>query len=250
MKRLLYIAILFCCQQSAYSQNLNFYGILPSYSQTGLISRKLDYNFFVSATYSTFETNFGGLNYPSRFLQVYAQPSIIYKYSPDLNFALSLTYNYQRGNPLSMYFNEFRPWQQVVFSHRLFKFKGRFSHRLRFEQRLIKNTGDIRRMTTRLRYQIGYMIPLQGKTLDAHELYINMYNEFYFSLSNPEARPRNAFFSENWTYIGIGLNTGKWGRIEIGPLYQGAYRNRQHERRNLSMLQILWVTNFNPPKKK
>jgi hypothetical protein len=237
-------------QQQVSAQNLNFFGFLPSYSQTGLISKKFDYNFFASTTYSAFDMRFGGLDYPAKFLQVYVQPSLIYKHSPNLNFSVSFTYNYQRGNPRALFSSEYRPWQQVVFSHNAFNMKGRVTHRVRFEQRLIKNKGDIRRLTTRLRYQIGYMVPLQGKTLDVHEFYLNMYNEFYFSLSNPEARPRNAFYSENWTYIGIGFNTGKMGRIEVGPLYQGAYRNLQHERRNLSMLQILWVTNFNPPKNK
>ena len=255
MRKIFFSLALLIAQQLAPAQNLNFYGFLPSYSQTGLISKKFDYNFFASTTYSAFDRTFGGLDYPAKFLQVYVQPSLIYKYSPDLNFSVSFTYNYQRNNPLALYFSEYRPWQQVVYSHNLFKLKGRISHRVRFEQRLIKNQNDIRRMTTRLRYQIGYMVPLQGKSLDAHEFYLNMYNEFYFSLSNPPApRLRSAFYSENWTYIGIGFNTGKMGRIEVGPLYQGAYRNprvgHQHNRRNLSMLQILWVTNFNPPKKK
>jgi hypothetical protein len=255
MKKIFLALALLAVQQMASAQNLNFYGFLPSYSQTGLISKKFDYNFFVSTTYSAFDMTFAGLDYPPKFLQVYVQPSIIYKHSPDLNFSASFTYNYQRNNPRSLYSSEYRPWQQVVYSHNFFKFKGRLSHRVRFEQRLNKNKGDIRRMTTRLRYQIGYMVPLQGKTLDAHEFYLNMYNEFYFSLSTPPApRLRSAFYSENWTYFGIGYNTGKMGRIEIGPLYQGAYRSPKtghtHNRRNLSTLQVLWVTNFNPPKKK
>jgi hypothetical protein len=256
MRKIFLLLALLAGRQSALTQNLNFYGFLPSYSQTGLISKKFDYNFFASTTYSVFDRTFAGVEYPAKFLQIYVQPSIIYKHSPNLNFSVSFTYNYQRNNPLALYFNEYRPWQQVIYSHNLFKIKGRMAHRIRFEQRLIKTKVDsIRRFTTRLRYQIGYMLPLQGKTLDAHEFYLNMYNEFYFSLSNPPApRLRSAFYSENWTYLGIGYNTGKMGRIEVGPLYQGAYRSpsmgHQHNRRNLSMLQVLWVTNFNPPKKK
>jgi hypothetical protein len=91
---------------------------------------------------------------------------------------------------------------------------------------------------------IGYMVPLQGKTLDEGEFYFNCYNEFYFSLSNPSGRPRNAFYGENWTYGGIGYNFGKLGRLEVGPLYQAAYRDRNQDRRNLAMLQTMWVTNF------
>jgi hypothetical protein len=252
MRKIFLLLALLAAQQQVSAQNLIFFGFLPSYSQTGLISKKFDYNFFASTTYSAFDMHFRGLDYPAKFLQVYVQPSLIYKHSPNLNFSVSFTYNYQRGNPRALYSSEYRPWQQVVYSHNLFNVKGRVTHRVRLEQRMNKPVGDKRRLTMRLRYQIGYMIPLQGKTLDAHEFYLNMYNEFYFSLSNPEAPAplRNAFYGENWTYIGIGYNTGKTGRIEIGPLYQGAYRNPQHERRNLGMLQVLWVTNFNPPKKK
>jgi hypothetical protein len=231
-------------------QDLNFYGFIPCYSQTGLISKKFDYNFFVSVTDDAFKRHFSNsafpyndVVYPAKLLQVYIQPSIIYKYSPNLNFAVSFTYNYQRNNPNVPYFSEYRPWQQAIYSHPLGKV--RLTQRLRFEERLIKNQGDIRRFFTRLRYQIAVNIPLEGKTLDAHEFYFNAYNEFYFTLSNSPQRPRNAFFSEDWLYAGVGYNTGKMGRIEVGPLYQAAYRNRAHERRNLSLLQMMWVTNFN-----
>jgi hypothetical protein len=94
------------------------------------------------------------------------------------------------------------------------------------------------------------MVPLQGRTLDVHEFYFNAYNEFYFTLSNPSARPRNGFYSEDWAYLGIGYNTGKTGRVEVGPLYQTALRNRNRERRNLILFQVLWVTSFNSKFKK
>jgi hypothetical protein len=249
MRKYLIILSLLAVHFSVFSQDLTFYGFLPSYSQTGVISKKFDYNFFASATNSAIPVTYRNIHYPTKLLQVYIQPSIIYKYSPKLNFAASITYNYQRSNPNANYFNEWRGWQQAIYGHNPFKYKGRLSHRLRFEERYIKNMGDIYRLTTRLRYQLGYMVPLQGKTLDAHEFYFNTYHEIYFSLSNPSSRPRNALHSEDWIYGGIGYHTGKMGRVEIGPLFQSNVRDRQHDRRNLALLQILWVTNFNFKKK-
>ena len=250
MKKTVVILILIISSTWLYAQDLTFYGFIPSYSQTGLISKKIDYNFFASVTNSAFPMKYGNVEYPAKLLQTYIQPSIIYKFRPNLNFAASITYNYQRSNPVAAYFNEWRPWEQVVFSHALFKGKGRLSHRVRFEERFIKNINDVYRLTTRLRYQIGYMLPLQGRTLDAKEFYFNTYYEIYFSLSNPKARPRNALHSEDWIYAGIGYNTGNMGRIEIGPLYQSNVRDPKKERRNLALLQVLWVTNFNFSQKK
>ena len=250
MKKIFLAVIGLLLNLSCFSQNITFYGFIPSYSQTGLINRRFDYEFFASFTNTQFSRTIAEVYYPVKILQVYVQPSIIYKFSSNLNFAASLTYNYQRNNPDAPYVKEWRPWQQVVFSHNIFT-RGRLSHRVRFEQRFQDNTlTNIRTFTTRLRYQIGYMMPLQGKTLDPKEFYVNAYNEFYFSLSNAPNNPRAAFYGENWSYIGVGYNTDKWGRIEIGPLYQAAYRDLQKDRRNLGLIQVLWVTNFDLKLKK
>src|SRR6185312_17496701 len=139
MKKLVFAAIGMFISTAAFSQNLTFYGFLPSYSQTGIINRRFDYNFFASLTNSQFNRTIGEVYYPARILQPYIQPSLIYKYSPNLNFAVSLTYNYQKNNPDAPYVKEWRPWQQVVFSHNLF-IRGRLSHRVRFEQRFQHNT--------------------------------------------------------------------------------------------------------------
>jgi hypothetical protein len=250
MKRLPALFILILFSKFSFGQNFNFFGGIPSYSQTGLISKKFDYNLFASATYDAFRTSYRGVEYPAKLLQVYIQPSIIYKYNANLNFAASITYNYQRSNPDVPYFNEWRTWQQVIYNHTPFKYKGRLAHRVRYEQRFIKNIGDQYKFSDRLRYQIGYMVPLEGRTLDAHEFYFNAYNEFYFTLSNPPERPRSAFYSEDWAYIGVGYHTGKMGRLEAGPLYQTNVRNRNGERRNLILLQVMWMTNFNVKFKK
>jgi hypothetical protein len=226
------------------SQNLSFFGIIPTLSQTGRINNRLNYNLFISETLDLFDKTVDGVYYPAKPLQTYIQPSLIWLYSPNWNFAASLTYNYQRSNPNVPYFNELRPWEQAVYAHNLLS--GRMSHRLRFEQRFIKNevTGKWP-MTTRLRYQIGLNLPLQGASLEDEEFYFNCYTEYYFTLTVPEGTRRNALYSEFWAYAGVGYQLKKYGRLEVGPLLQFNVRDVQHDLRNLYLLQIAWITNFN-----
>lgn len=235
--------------KSVTAQNLEFYGIIPSISQTGRISNRFNYNIFASETFDLTNRVIDGVYYAAKPLQLYIQPSLIYVHSPNLNFTASLTYNYQRSNPNVLYFREWRTWEQVIYSHPLTN--GRMTHRLRFEQRFIKNerTGKSP-MTTRLRYQLGFSIPLQGIQLDPGEFYFNCYDEAYFTLTVPSGTVRSALYSENWAYAGIGYQTQKIGRIEVGPLLQFNVRDVEQDLRNLYLLQVTWITNFNLPAKK
>jgi len=242
MKKILFL--LFFSQTFVFSQNLTFYGVLPVINQTGRISQKFNYNLFVSTTIDAFKSLQKNTNYPAKDLQLYLQPSIIYLASPSLNFAAS--YTYQRNNPITPDFtNEHRLWQQMIYSFPVGT--GRLTNRFRLEERFIqsKNTAP-HTLATRARYQLGLNMPLQGKTLDEKEFYLNTYNEFYFSLTGT----KNATFSENWSYLGIGYNLGKMGRIELGYLSQVYVRNLAKDLRFLEMTQIMWSTNFNFTKKK
>jgi hypothetical protein len=238
MRALLSILLL-CVSLQLAAQNLTYYGILPAISQTGRISKKVDYNFFISSTIDAIPETINGVYYPTKDLQLYIQSSGIYKFSPNFNVAGS--YTYQRNNPLTAdYGNEHRFWEQFIFAHSFYKVK--VTNRVRYEQRFIENrtTGEYP-MSTRLRYQLGTNFPLQGKTLDVGEFYFNAYNEFYFSLSGA----KNATYSENWTYAGVGYHTGKGGKIEMGYLMQKAVRNPAKDIRTLNLIQISWITNFN-----
>jgi hypothetical protein len=224
-------------------QNLTFYGLLPVFNQTGRISDKFNYNFFLSSTFDAFKQTTNGISYPATDLQLYIQPSVIYVYSPNLNFSGS--YTYQRNNPINENStNEHRLWQQTIFSFNLDK--GKITNRFRFEERFIQNKSlNTYPLSTRLRYQIGLNRPLQGKTLDQNEFYLNAYNEFYFSLTGN----KNATYSENWSYLGVGYDIGKLGRLELGYMFQVLVRNKVSDLRLLNLAQIAWITNFNFKKK-
>jgi hypothetical protein len=244
MKKTAFIlGLIFLCK-FGFSQNLTFYGLLPAINQTGRISKNVNYNLFISTTIDAFDEKINSLEYPATDLQFYFQPSIIYIQSPKLNFAGS--YTYQRNNPFNGNFvNEHRLWQQVIFSLPISH--GRLTNRFRLEERFIENkvTSEYP-FSTRARYQVGYNIPLQGRTLDKNEFYFNTYNEFYFSLTGA----KNATYSENWTYAGCGYEFGEMGRLELGSMIQVAVRNTNQDLRFLNLVQVMWITNFNFKKKK
>ena len=244
MKKLFVCWLMVLNFSAVHAQNLSFYGFLPALNQTGRISKKLNYNFFASTTYDAFDTHINNVYYPAADLQLYIQPSIIYLYSPNLNFSAS--YTYQRNNPFrGIFTNEHRLWQQCIFSVPVSK--ARWTNRLRFEERFIEIKASHKYpLSTRARYQIGLNFPLQGRTLDKHEFYLNTYNEFYASLSGS----KNATYSENWSYLGIGNDLGKYGRLELGYMLQTFVRNAQHNYRFLNLVQVMWSTNFNFGKKK
>ncbi len=238
MKKPVLFFVFFVIFRLSYGQNLTFYGFLPAINQTGPINKKLSYNVFASTTIDAFKEKIGGLEYPATDLQFYFQPSLIYMISPKVNVAGS--YTYQRNNPFNNNFvNEHRLWQQAIFSFPVSN--GKITARLRVEERFIENrTTQKYPLFTRLRQQIGWNKPLQGKVLDDHEFYLNMYNEFYFSVTGN----KNATYSENWSYVGVGYQLGKLGKIEVGNLFQVAVRNKQQDLRFLELGQITWITNF------
>lgn len=239
MKNIYLFCVLYFVTNILQAQNLSFVGALPAYSQTGRISKKINYNIFVSTTIDAFAKTVNNVYYPATDFQLYIQPSLIYVHNNNLNFAVS--YTYQRNNPFESNFtNERRLWQQAIFSHNIES--GRMTHRVRLEERFFESRiDDSYTFATRARYQIGYNTPLQGKTLDIGEFYFNTYNEFYFSLTGV----KNATYSENWTYAGTGYNFGKMGRVELGYLLQTGVRNVQKDLRFLHLAQIMWITNFN-----
>jgi hypothetical protein len=224
---------------SAKTQSLE--GVLPFVSLTKGVSPRFDINLFTSGTFNLTDKFYGQEHFPSRETQFYIQPSLIYKQSPNLNF-IFLGYVYQRNNPFQLYefVNENRLFQQILYGSD-FTF-GRITHRLRFEERFIEEraSGRTQPMATRLRYQIGLFMPLQGRELTAGEFFLNAYNEFYFSTTGT----RNAFYSDNWAYAGIGYQTADWGRVEVGPLSQVSVINTNKDLRYFTLLQFGWSYNL------
>src|SRR5258705_12932819 len=131
-------------------------GVIPSLFYRRNIINRFDYNVFASSTFIVTKSTIKGRQYPSRNSEVYVQPSLIYKYSDVLNFAVG--YPYVNGNN----FTEAREteqmvWQQAIIEHRAIK--GLMSHRFRLMENLKKDIAPV------LNYQVPFEKPLEGRVL-------------------------------------------------------------------------------------
>ncbi len=234
---LILIGILGC--EKIFANNLDMYGARPFISATQNLNERWDANLFYSETLNLADEMRNGQRYPAKDLQSYFQGGFIYRYLPNINFAFGFVF--QKSNPFSeSYLNENRLWQQVIYIQPWFS--GNLSHRLRFEERFIQDKArhGTRPLATRLRYQLAFTAPFIGTTIASKSWFYSVYNEFYFSTSGD----RNAFYSEDWIFGGVGYQTSQWGRIEFGPLLQYAYINKNKDSRSLMLAQIGWSLNF------
>jgi hypothetical protein len=239
IKRLPILCLFIAINYSIWAQSISFFGALPAINLTARLTEKCNFNMFASTTIDAFTREIDGINYPSSDLQLYLQPSIVYNPTKQINFSFS--YTYQRNNPFrTIFVNEHRLWQQAMFIKNLNK--GKLTNRFRFEERFIENKlTEHYPLSTRLRYQIGYTVPLKRKQKETSKIYFNTYNEFYFSLSGQ----KNAFYSENWSYAGVGFNLSHYNKIELGYLFQTFVRNPAKDLRFLNLIQVTWIKNFN-----
>ena len=235
MKTLLTLLLLSLISSNVLAAQLTLYGARPFVSLTKGLSPRWDLNVFYAETVNESNTVFGRQHFVPRDVQSYFQTGLTYKQSQTINYTAG--YVFQRNNPLYPDFsNENRLWQQAIVSHRLITLA--LSHRFRFEERFIENRGTKHtdKMATRLRYQFSFTAALEGKEVDPSEFYLTAYNESYLSLSGQ----RNALYSENWTYAGVGYQTQSLGKLEIGPLVQWAKINPTGDTRLFYLLQLGW----------
>ena len=219
-------------------QSLSFYGIIPSISLSKDISEKYRFNLFTSTTIDAFSREISNINYPSSDLQIYIQPNLIIR--PNKPFVYTMSYTYQRNNPFnSSFVNEHRIWQQVTYTKQFDEL--RWTNRFRIDERFIENKSTVKYpFSTRLRYQIGFSSPIFQKKCNNRPPYFLAYNEFYLSLFGA----KNAWYSENWTYAGIGFTLSDKTRLEVGYLFQTLVRDQAKDLRFLHLCQINWVYNM------
>lgn len=237
-KRLLIITLILGLTPS-FCQNIRVYGVTPSIYQTTPFSKKIDWGLFLGTTYNPQDLNFSGLDYPAAYIRLQISNSIIYK--PQKNIGLTLGFLYQRNFPFDdRHVNEYRPFQQITFSHFISGIKA--SHRLRFSERFIENTTTSRYpLTTMIQYLTSVQIPLKGKTIEEREFYFTGYLEEYVTLGGEK---KYQTFSEFWVYGALGYNMGKYGKLQTGLVYEWVIRNKNLDTRKLYYLELLWMTNF------
>jgi hypothetical protein len=238
MKKILSLIFLLLVPQIVFAKNLDTFGAMTFLSLSKKISQYGTLSFYHYDVFSFEKKEFQGRTYPAGMIQTYFQTSYTYQYLPLVG--LTLGHIYQRNNPFTDEFqNENRIFEQITFGVNYRNFT--MSHRVRFEERFIEvRDEDKTDFRTRLRYQVGAKIPLRGLVIDPKEYYINTYNEVYFSTTGE----RNAFFSDDWVYLGLGKQTKSMGSFEIGPLVQWSRVNQDKDTRTHYNIQLGWLYAF------
>lgn len=223
---------------SASAKNVSSFGSVAFFSLAAKVSQYGSLNFYHYDVFSFAKKEVRGREFQDGVETSYFQTAYSYQYRPSL--ALTIGHIYQRSNPFNDdYRNENRIFQQVVYGVNFRDFT--MSHRFRFEERFLQNRSeDSTEFRTRLRYQIGAKIPIRGIVIDPSEYYLNVYNEFYFSTTGE----RNAFYSDNWSYAGLGHKTKEWGSFEIGPLIQWARVDQEKDTRTHYCIQVGWLVSI------
>ena len=230
-----------------FAQDWTFYGFFPAISQSGNIGSKVQYNLYVSATIDAFHQRVESKEFPATALQYYIQPSLSYKFSP--NVQAGIGYAYVKHNLFGLHVNENRLWAQVVATHGMPVLgRTKLSHRLRYEERYPLNMRTSQwSYATLFRYQVGFNVPLYDPKVKTKGFYASASNEFFFCLTGAQNSPvssKNAFYGEDWVYGGLGYNTGRFGKIEVGYMFQDMIRNPQQNHRHLHLIQATWAANF------
>ncbi|EHQ28549.1 DUF2490 domain-containing protein [Mucilaginibacter paludis] len=159
----------------------------------------------------------------SRWQQLLLRPGIFYNINPNLmataGYAYVETYPYGEIPIAKVAFPEHRIWQQLQLTQRTGSVD--VISRLRLEQRFF---GDVNagtftntRFENRFRYMLRAVIPLTRDANKVTKLYVPVYDEAFIAFGK---NVKYNTFDQNRFGIGLGLNEGKFGKIEIGYLYQ------------------------------
>ncbi|RDC61718.1 DUF2490 domain-containing protein [Adhaeribacter pallidiroseus] len=160
--------------------------------------------------------------------QSLARLGVAYQISPQIKlgggYTAFITFPYgeyptaDTGEP----FPERRLHQDVQLSDTIGKVL--LQHRFRLEQRWIgqlqENTGkDVQswEYQNRIRYQIALTVPLQGRTLDSQEWYLNFFDELFIGFGKNVGQN---IFNQNRISGGLGYQFTDDFQLELNYLYQ------------------------------
>jgi len=202
------LSILFV--NSANAQSSVVAGIFPTIDHSASITEKLDYGVYYFGAFPLMDFKFKEMSHKPQFLLLYAEQGLTYNFNKKLSISSSYVFQQENVNQTN-YINENRIHLQATYKH--VKNGFNFKHRLRFDNRFVKNrlTGETP-YTHRLRYLFGSDFVLKGKN---DRLYVSFYEEAFFNTFNGAG----SFFGENWAYAALGVKINSKNKIETGPLY-------------------------------
>lgn len=208
------------------AQDQNFPGVSPSLSFTASLNSKFDVNVLATSKIRLGEKTIKDEIYAPQVLEIYSQA--LATYAINRHWHIGAGYGFQRNNPfLNNWRNEHRLVQQAQYVTHFSR--SMLYNRFRFEERWFSFPNAVNEFATRVRYQAGFATELSKNA------YWQINEEAYFI---PSAY-RNALFSENWFYSGIGFKLNPIGNIETGIGYNAVARNT-NDFTNYLLLQVAW----------
>ncbi len=221
------------------SQSFSQVGILPRVNYTHRLNDHFTLNGTVFSEITPFDAEVGAEEFPSKVL--------------NLTFIVGFGYNLNPNNILitSYLFRIIDPFEsEARLEHRLIQQYIKIQHlgswrlryHLRFEERFIESAISNGKFNaiTRLSFSFGWDAPLQGRILNPNEFYLNSISSFFVQ----PTKPRTAFNNLNEFYLGLGYQTKKMGRFEIGPEAKIAVRNSDGDIRAIVFMDFIWYPNF------
>lgn len=186
----------------------------------------------------------------NQWQQLLLRPGVFYNIYPNLTaiagYAYVETYPYGEIPIAKVAFPEHRIWQQVQLTQKTGNVD--IVNRLRLEQRFFGDasvgTFTNTRFENRFRYMLRVAVPLTRNANKVTKLYLPVYDEVLIAFGK---NVKYNTFDQNRFGLGLGLNTGKAGKVEVGYMYQ--YVQQRNLLPDLSQvvennhtLSITWVT--------
>jgi hypothetical protein len=106
--------------------------------------------------------------------------------------------------------NENRLWEQFILKNDLWRLD--FEHRYRLEQRWVKT--DVVDYSTRMRYRLLLLLPLNKENLKPETFFFVTYNEIFLNINGGE------IFDQNRLYFALGYQFSSIGQVQAGYLFQ------------------------------
>jgi hypothetical protein len=229
------IAFAFLFIGTAYGQSINHVGVFPTIDHSGQLSKGWSYGLYYFNAFNLANQSANGVADNPGYFIFYSEQSISYQATSRLSMTGSFVYERQHPVDESKHRNENRFYVQSTYKGNYRNNSLRF--RLRYEGRFIQNQITLERpYTSRIRCLFGLNRPI-GKS---GNLYLNVYNEFFFNTYKDAA----IIYGEDWAYAGLGVKTKKLGSFEAGPLYMAWINPSPNPTLNFFYVQLTWITHL------
>jgi hypothetical protein len=97
-------------------------------------------------------------------------------------------------------------------------------NRFRFEQRWITTVTYGTEYSNRVRYMLGFTIPINGEAIEKGSNYITVFNEVFIDLDKFDywfdREAGDAGLNQNRLYVGVGRQVSEAGKFSVGLLWQ------------------------------